>query len=58
MDLDKKIAGFGYKADLIGSLLAGGKLSMKDAYKKMKSAWKEVKSEYKSVKNNLPGEGQ
>lgn len=48
MDLDKKISGFGYKADMVGCLLAGGKLSMKEAYKQIKKAWKEVKAEYKS----------
>lgn len=52
MGFEKKIAGFGYKADLIGSLLSGGKLSIKDAYKQVKQAWKEVKSEYKSLKNS------
>lgn len=50
MEIDKKITNFGYKADLVGSLLSGGKLSLKDAYKQIKNAWKEVKKEYKSLK--------
>lgn len=50
MELKDKLHGFGYKADVIGSLLHGGKISVNEAYKQVKKAWKEVKAEYKSYK--------
>lgn len=56
MDLEKTLHRFGYKADVIGSLLHGGKISVKEAYKQVKKAWKEVKAEYKSSKKS--GEAQ